>query len=64
MVPVTGVSKKTYKEAQDEETNKAAVIFMVSWFKRRGVPCQKVLDLTNWNTDEVKSIHQIYKYSY
>jgi hypothetical protein len=51
-------------EASREHQDQAAVIFMVNWMKRRGVPKDKLLDLTGWSDAERESITRIYKYSY
>lgn len=52
------------KQALNEQRDASAVVFMCNWLKRRGVPKEKLLDLTEWSEKERQHIVKIYKYSY
>ena len=52
------------RAAKDEAINRSAVIYMVQWMKRRGVPQDKVNDLLEWTDAERREIKRIYAYRF
>jgi hypothetical protein len=48
----------------DEIRDKAALVFMCQWMKRKGVEKDKLQALGVWSDAEMRQIDQIYKYSY
>lgn len=52
------------RQQRDESFSASALIFMTQWMKRRGVPVEKVLDLTEWQPAEIQEIRRIYRYKF
>lgn len=67
-LPISSEEMARRKALREEENtiarDKAAVIFMCQWMKRRGVPKDKLLELGVWNDAEVTEIGKIYRYGY
>ena len=57
--------RKTLREEENAlARDKAAVIFMCNWMKRRGVTKDDLLGLGVWSDAEVTEITKIYRYAY
>lgn len=55
---------KAVRESNDAAREKAAVVFMTQWMKRRDVLKEKVLALTDWSEAEIKEIARVYRYHF